>query len=79
MANMKIGYVHPYHSEGVPIYMSYQYFMKTQFNAAGPEQVSPHYESLTRSRKGLIGMTAYLTVIAYVSNLGGVENNEWQA
>jgi len=34
---MKIGYVHPYHSEGSPIYMSNLYFMKTLFQAVGPE------------------------------------------
>lgn len=34
---MKVGYVHPYHSEGSPIYMSNLYFMKTLFQAVGPE------------------------------------------
>ena len=31
MANMKVGYVHPYHSDGSPLYMSNMYYMKTLF------------------------------------------------
>ena len=31
MANMKVGYVHPYHTEGSPIFMSNMYFMKNLF------------------------------------------------
>jgi hypothetical protein len=34
---MKVGYVHPYHCEGSPIYMSNSYFMKNLFQATGPE------------------------------------------
>jgi hypothetical protein len=37
MANMKTGFVHPYHSEGSPMYMSNMYYMKTLFQAVGPE------------------------------------------
>lgn len=35
--NMKVGYVHPYHSEGSPIFFSNKYFMKDLFTAVGPE------------------------------------------
>ena len=31
MENMKVGYVHPYHTEGSPIFMSNMYFMKNLF------------------------------------------------
>jgi len=34
---MKVGYVHPYHTEGSPIYFSHMYFMKNLFAAVGPE------------------------------------------
>jgi hypothetical protein len=37
LSNMKVGYVHPYHCEGSPIYMSNSYFMKNLFQATGPE------------------------------------------
>jgi hypothetical protein len=31
MTHMKTGYVHPYHSDGSPLYMSNMYYMKTLF------------------------------------------------
>lgn len=74
---MKVGYVHPYHSDGSPIYMSNLYFMKTLFQAVGPEQVSPHYETLTRSRRGLIFMGLYIGSINTISRFGGWEHNDW--
>lgn len=77
MANMKIGYVHPYHSDGSPIYLSSQYFLRASYNAAGPEQVSPHYESLTRSRRGVIFSGLYISTIMSISRLGGWDNNSW--
>lgn len=36
-ANMKVGYVHPYHTENSPIFMSNMYYMKNLFQAVGPE------------------------------------------
>ena len=60
MAHMKVGYVHPYHTDGSPIYMSNMYYLKNLFRAVGPEQVSPHYETLSRSRRGLIFFGAYI-------------------
>jgi len=51
--------------------------MKTLFEAVGPEQVSPHYESLSRSRRGLIFLFAYIGSIASISRLGGWSHNEW--
>ena len=77
MANMKTGYVHPYHSDGSPLYMSNMYYMKTLFQAVGPEQVSPHYETLTRSRRGLIFMALYIGSINTISRFGGWEHNDW--
>ena len=77
MANMKVGYVHPYHSDGSPLYMSNMYYMKTLFQAVGPEQVSPHYETLTRSRRGLIFMALYIGSINTISRFGGWEHNDW--
>jgi len=74
---MKVGYVHPYHTEGSPIYMGHMYFMKNLFRAVGPEQVSPHYESLTRSRRGVIFLTLYVGSITSISRFGGWENNDW--
>lgn len=74
---MKVGYTHPYHSDGSPIYMSSAYYMKTLFQAVGPEQVSPHYETLTRSRRGLIFFGLYIASINSISRLGGWEHNEW--
>jgi hypothetical protein len=74
---MKVGYVHPYHTSGSPIYMSNMYFMKTLFQLVGPEQVSPHYEALSRSRRGLLFVFAYVGTINTVSRMGGWEHNDW--
>ena len=75
MANQ--GYVHPYHTEQNPLIFSYYGFMKTLYEAVGPEQVSPHYESLSRSRRGVIMMFAYISTICSISRLGGWSHNEW--
>lgn len=74
---MKVGYVHPYHTEGSPIFLSNLYFMKTLFNAVGPEQVSPHYETLSRSRRGVIFFGLYIGSIVSISRMGGWEHNAW--
>ena len=57
--------------------MSNLYFMKTLFQAVGPEQVSPHYETLTRSRRGLIFIGLYIGSINTISRFGGWEHNDW--
>jgi len=74
---MKVGYTHPYHSDGSPIFMSNMYFLKNLFKAVGPEQVSPHYESLSRSRRGVIFLGLYIMGINTVSRFGGWEHNDW--
>lgn len=76
-ANMKVGYVHPYHTEGSPIYMSNMYYLKNLFQAVGPEQVSPHYESFSRSRRGLLFAGLYVASINTISRFGGWEHNDW--
>jgi hypothetical protein len=76
-ANMKVGYVHPYHTEGSPIYMSNMYYLKNLFQAVGPEQVSPHYESFSRSRRGLLFAGLYVGSINTISRFGGWEHNDW--
>jgi len=77
MATMKVGYVHPYHTEGSPIFMSNMYFMKNLFQAVGPEQVSPHYETLSRSRRGVLLFGLYIASINTISRFGGWEHNDW--
>ena len=77
MENMKVCYVHPYHCDGSPIYMSNLYYLKNLFNAVGPEQVSPHYESLSKSRRGLLFFGAYIASINTISRFGGWEHNDW--
>ena len=52
---IKTGYVHPYHSEEFPIVFNYSDFFKFKSLAFGKEQVSPHYESLARSRRPIVG------------------------
>jgi hypothetical protein len=74
---MKVGYVHPYHTENSPIFMSNMYFLKNLFQAVGPEQVSPHFETLSRSRRGLIFAGLYIASINTVSRFGGWEHNDW--
>lgn len=74
---MKVGYVHPYHTEGAPLYMSNMYYLKNLFQAVGPEQVSPHFESLSRSRRGLIFTALYFGSITTISRMGGWEHNDW--
>ena len=77
LKTMKKGYVHPYHSEQYPLIFSHFNYMKTLFEAVGPEQVSPHYETLSRSRRGLIFLFFYVSTINSLSRLGGWSNNEW--
>jgi len=74
---MKVGYVHPYHAEGSPIFMSTHHFTKLLFSATGPEQVSPHYETLSRSRRGVFVFGAYISSILLISRMGGWEHNTW--
>ncbi|CAI2371146.1 unnamed protein product [Moneuplotes crassus] len=75
---LKKGYTHPYHSKENPIHAS---SMLHQLNLlsdlVGPEQVSPHYESLSRSRRGLIFLFAYFGTITTLSRLGGWDHNDW--
>lgn len=74
---MRQGYVHPYHSEKYPLIHSQFHYLKTLFEAVGPEQVSPHYESLSRSRRGLLFLFFYIGTINTVSRFGGWSHNEW--
>lgn len=74
---MKSGYVHPYHTAGSPLIYSHYQYMKMLFEAVGPEQVSPHYESLSRSRRGIIFLFGYIATITSISKLGGWSHNEW--
>jgi hypothetical protein len=53
------------------------YYLKTLFTAVGPEQVSPHYETLTRSRRGLLFFGAYIASINTIARFGGWEHNDW--
>ncbi len=57
--------------------MTHYSYMKTLFEAVGPEQVSPHYESLSRSRRGVLVMFGYIGAIVSISRLGGWSHNEW--
>jgi len=75
--NMSEGYKHPYHTTEHPISFNYFYYMKTLFEAVGPEQVSPHYESLSRSRRGILFIWLYVGSITSLSRLGGWSHNEW--
>lgn len=74
---MKTGYVHPYHSSSNPLFFTRIGYLKMLFDAVGPEQVSPHYESLTRSRRGILFMMGYLGTIVTISRMGGWSHNEW--
>jgi hypothetical protein len=47
-------YVHPYHSEKFPVYWSTINFANYLHEAAGPEPVSPHFESYAMSRRAPI-------------------------
>mmetsp|Transcript_12333 Transcript_12333/g.12132 ORF Transcript_12333/g.12132 Transcript_12333/m.12132 type:complete len:290 (+) Transcript_12333:71-940(+) len=77
LKNMRQGYVHPYHTDRNPMVFSHFHYMKTLFEAVGPEQVSPHYETLSRSRRGLLFIFLYIGVINSVSRFGGWAHNEW--
>ena len=52
-------------------------YMRTLFEAVGPEQVSPHYESLSKSRRGIIFFFLYIASIRSLTMIGGWSNNEW--
>ena len=71
------GYTHPYHTQQNPLVFSHYNYMRTLFEAVGPEQVSPHYESLSRSRRGLIFLFVYIGSITSISRLGAWSHNEW--
>lgn len=71
------GYKHPYHTAANPLVYSHLSYMKHLFEAVGPEQVSPHYESLARSRRGVIFMFAYVGTFCSIARLGGWSHNEW--
>ena len=75
---MKKGYTHPYHSKDNPLSVSsITHGWDIISDLVGPEQVSPHYESLSRSRRGLIFLFAYFGTITSISRLGGWDHNEW--
>lgn len=74
---MKEGYKHPYHSAEHPISFNYYFYMKTLMEAVGPEQVSPHYESLSRSRRGVIFLFLYIGSLTTFARMGGWSHNEW--
>lgn len=76
--HLKKGYTHPYHSKENPLIFTLQsdYFQRLS-DLVGPEQVSPHYESLSRSRRGLIFSFFYIAAITNIARLGGWNNNEW--
>lgn len=57
--------------------MSYQNYLKTLTEAVGPEQVSPHYESLSRSRRIIIFYFAWLSGTLISLQAGGWEYNDW--
>lgn len=70
------GYTHPYHSDDAPLFFSTYAQLKMLFDAVGPEQVSPHYESLSRSRRGIILIWLYFEIIGGISALGGYKWND---
>lgn len=75
---LKKGYEHPYNSKDYPLLFTDVHKMSLLWNSLiGPEQVSPHYESLSRSRRIILFVGAYLTSIYGISALGGWEYNEW--
>ena len=75
---MKKGYQHPYHSDKYPLlFTSVKGFYANMAEATGPEQVSPHYETLSRSRRGVLFMFAYIGSIVTIAQLGGWNHNEW--
>ena len=77
-SRLKKGYEHPYHSKHHPLlFTSPGKFWSLISRAAGPEQVSPHYETLSRSRRAVIFLFFYIGTISSVAGLGGLEQNEW--
>lgn len=77
LKNMKTGYSHPYHSDSNPLIFSNLNYLSVLYKAVGPEQVSPHYETLSKSRRGLIFLFLYIGSITSLSRLGGWSHNEW--
>lgn len=75
---LKKGYTHPYHSKENPLALtSMAHTWNIISDLVGPEQVSPHYESLSRSRRGLLFVFGYFGAITSISRLGGWDHNEW--
>lgn len=75
---MTKGYTHPYHSKDHPmLFSSAAHGWDVLSNLVGPEQVSPHFESFSRSRRGLIFLFFYVGAITNIARLGGWDHNEW--
>lgn len=76
--SLKKGYTHPYHSKEHPLsFSSVSHGWSMLSDMVGPEQVSPHFESLSRSRRGLLFVFAYIGAITSISRIGGWDHNEW--
>lgn len=56
--------------------LSYKQYLQTLYEAVGPEQVSPHYESLSRSRRLVILYFAWLSATVMSQQTGGWEFND---
>ncbi len=52
-----MGYVHPYHTDEYPIVFKYSHYLDLLTDASGPEQVSPHFETVSRTRRIILGIT----------------------
>lgn len=56
--------------------LNYKQYLQSLYEAVGPEQVSPHYESLSRSRRLVILYFAWLSATVMSQQTGGWEFND---
>lgn len=71
---MKQGYVHPYHTKINPLILPRSKYLEYLNDMVGPEQVSPHYETVSRSRRGVIFFFLYIGVLTTLTSYGGWES-----
>jgi len=74
---MKQGYVHPYHTKINPLVMGSREYYSFLNDLVGPEQVSPHYESVSRSRRGVLFFLLYISTIQGLTQYTGFVNSDW--
>ena len=69
--------MHPFHTKINPLVFTEADYYRFLNDYVGPEQVSPHYESLSRSRRGALFFWMYISTLVTLTKYGGWLNSDW--